>query len=61
MTPLVLGSGEHLFSCIDAPELGYECTEHVPSREATRHPHEASGSREIVKVVNPVGDGRSPE
>jgi dihydrofolate reductase len=35
MTPLVLGSGEHLFAGIDAPELGYECTEHVPTSQAT--------------------------
>ncbi len=35
ISPILLGSGEHLFDVIDAPELGYECTEHVPTANAT--------------------------
>jgi dihydrofolate reductase len=33
--PILLGSGEHLFAAIDAPKLGYECTEHVPTTKTT--------------------------
>jgi dihydrofolate reductase len=29
IAPVLLGSGEHLFAGIDAPKLGYRCTEHV--------------------------------
>jgi len=35
MTPVLLGSGEHLLTGIDLPALGYECTEHVPTATAT--------------------------
>jgi len=35
ITPVVLGSGEHLLTGIDLPALGYECTEHVPTAAAT--------------------------
>lgn len=35
MAPLVLGSGEHLFGDIDVCKLGYQCTEHVPTPDAT--------------------------
>jgi dihydrofolate reductase len=35
ITPVLLGSGEHLLSGIDAPGLGYRCTEHVASANAT--------------------------
>jgi len=34
IAPTLLGSGEHLFTQIDLPALGYECTEHVPSTKA---------------------------
>ncbi|HEU4618677.1 MAG TPA: dihydrofolate reductase family protein [Gammaproteobacteria bacterium] len=35
ISPILLGSGEHLFAGIDAPSLGYRCTEHVPTQNAT--------------------------
>jgi dihydrofolate reductase len=35
IAPILLGSGEHLFSDLDAVELGYRCTEHVPTATAT--------------------------
>ena len=35
MAPVLLGAGEHLFAGIDAPQLGYECAEHVSTRNAT--------------------------
>lgn len=35
VTPVLLGSGEHLFQGIDLPKLGYQCVEHVPSEKAT--------------------------
>jgi dihydrofolate reductase len=35
ITPVLLGSGEHLFVGIDAPKLGYQCTEHVATANAT--------------------------
>lgn len=35
ISPILLGSGEHLFSGIDMPALGYECVEHVSSASAT--------------------------
>jgi dihydrofolate reductase len=35
IAPVLLGSGEHLFSDIDLPGLGYCCTEHVPTAQAT--------------------------
>lgn len=34
ISPILLGSGEHLFDGIDAPALGYECTEHVATANA---------------------------
>jgi dihydrofolate reductase len=45
ISPVLLGSGEHLLAGIDAPKLGYQCTEHVPTTNAThvvlakRNPH----------------------
>ena len=33
--PVLLGSGEHLFANIDTASLGYRCTEHVPTQNAT--------------------------
>jgi dihydrofolate reductase len=35
ISPTLLGSGEHLFAGIDAAKLGYRCTEHVPTPDAT--------------------------
>jgi dihydrofolate reductase len=32
---ILLGSGEHLFGGIDMRTLGYECTQHVPTENAT--------------------------
>ena len=35
ITPVLLGSGEHLMGGIDLPALGYACAEFVPSNKAT--------------------------
>jgi dihydrofolate reductase len=35
ISPILLGSGEHLFVRLDLNELGYRCTEHVPTPNAT--------------------------
>ena len=35
VSPVLLGSGEHLFGGIDVARLGYRCTEHVPTTSAT--------------------------
>jgi dihydrofolate reductase len=35
ISPVLLGSGEHLFADIDTVGLGYRCTEHVPTQNAT--------------------------
>lgn len=35
ISPVLLGAGERLFSDIDLPTLGYRCTEHVASANAT--------------------------
>jgi dihydrofolate reductase len=35
ISPVLLGSGEHLLAGIDMPKLGYECSEHVPTANAT--------------------------
>ncbi|GLS36405.1 deaminase reductase [Mesorhizobium tianshanense] len=35
ISPILLGSGEHLFANIDITNLGYRCTEHVPTQNAT--------------------------
>lgn len=35
ISPILLGSGENLFAGIDAPKLGYHCTEHLPTPNAT--------------------------
>jgi dihydrofolate reductase len=35
IAPTLLGSGEHLFAGLDAVELGYRCTEHVSTPNAT--------------------------
>jgi dihydrofolate reductase len=35
ISPILLGAGEHLFTGIDMPKLGYRCTEHVPTTNVT--------------------------
>jgi dihydrofolate reductase len=35
ISPVLLGSREHLLAGIDAPALGYQCTKHVPTTNAT--------------------------
>jgi dihydrofolate reductase len=35
ISPVLLGSGEHLFAGIDALKLGYKCSEHVVTPNAT--------------------------
>ena len=35
ISPVLLGAGEHLFAGIDAAGLGYACTEHVATSQAT--------------------------
>jgi dihydrofolate reductase len=35
MSPVMLGSGEHLFAGLDLPKLGYRRSEHVPTPGAT--------------------------
>jgi dihydrofolate reductase len=35
ISPILLGAGEHLFGGIDVPKLGYRCTEHVTTPNAT--------------------------
>jgi hypothetical protein len=35
LSPLLLGSGEHLLGGLDLLKLGYRCAEHVPTLLAT--------------------------
>jgi dihydrofolate reductase len=35
ISPVLLGSGEHLFVGINLPQLGYRCTDHVATLKAT--------------------------
>jgi dihydrofolate reductase len=35
VSPVLLGSGEHLLAGIDAPRLGYHCAEHIATPDAT--------------------------
>jgi dihydrofolate reductase len=35
ISPVLLGAGEHLLAGIDVKELGYQCSEHVPTSKAT--------------------------
>jgi dihydrofolate reductase len=37
VSPVLLGSGEHLLSGIDLRSLGYECVQHVPGARAAAH------------------------
>lgn len=35
IAPVLLGSGEHVLEGLDLPALGYTCSEHVPTTNAT--------------------------
>jgi dihydrofolate reductase len=35
ISPVLLGRGEHLFAGLDVPALGYECSKHVTTAQAT--------------------------
>jgi hypothetical protein len=35
ISPTLLGSGEQLLAGLDVPKLGYRCSEHVPTPNAT--------------------------
>ncbi len=35
ISPILIGSGEHLFHGLDLPSFGYACTEHLPTAAAT--------------------------
>ncbi len=35
LSPVLLGSGEHLFENLNLPQLGYRCIESVASAKAT--------------------------
>jgi dihydrofolate reductase len=35
ISPVLFGSGEHLFADLDMPSLGYRCSEHLPTPNAT--------------------------
>jgi dihydrofolate reductase len=37
VSPILLGSGEHLLAGLDLPALGYRCTEYVPSVKAVHY------------------------
>jgi dihydrofolate reductase len=37
VSPILLGSGEHLLAGLDLPALGYRCAESVPSARATHY------------------------
>ncbi|HEY6928065.1 MAG TPA: dihydrofolate reductase family protein [Thermoanaerobaculia bacterium] len=37
ISPVLLGTGEHLLRDLDLPALGYECSEHVAGRRAAAH------------------------
>lgn len=37
VSPMLLGSGEHLLAGVDLPALGYKCTESVPSAKAVHY------------------------
>ena len=37
VSPILLGSGEHLLAALDLPALGYQCTEGVPSAKAVHY------------------------
>jgi len=37
VSPILLGSGEHLLAGLDLPAIGYRCTECVPSATAVHY------------------------
>jgi dihydrofolate reductase len=37
VSPILLGSGEHLLAGLDLPALGYRCTESVASAKAVHY------------------------
>jgi hypothetical protein len=37
VSPMLLGSGEHLLAGIDLPALGYRCTKSVGTERATHY------------------------
>src|SRR5262245_13627261 len=37
VSPMLLGSGEHLLAGLDLPVLGYRCTESVPTEKAVHY------------------------
>ncbi|MBN9461460.1 MAG: dihydrofolate reductase family protein [Burkholderiales bacterium] len=37
VSPILLGSGEHLLAGLDLPALGYRCTEGVPGAKAVHY------------------------
>jgi len=37
VSPLLLGSGEHLLGGLDLPALGYKCTGSIPSARAVHY------------------------
>jgi dihydrofolate reductase len=43
VSPILLGSGEHLLAGIDLPRLGYRCVEHVATAAATHYVLARSG------------------
>jgi dihydrofolate reductase len=43
VSPMLLGSGESLFAGIDLPKLGFSCTRHVPTENATHYVLTKSG------------------
>lgn len=45
ISPVLLGTGEHLFAGINTPKLGYVCTEHIASPNATHVVLTKEGSR----------------
>jgi len=37
VSPLLLGSGEHLLAGLDLPALGYKCKDGIPSAKAVHY------------------------
>jgi dihydrofolate reductase len=55
LSPVLLGSGEYLLGGVDLCQLGYQCTEHVPTPNAT---HVTIAKRREVPLGFEVGTGR---
>jgi dihydrofolate reductase len=49
VSPILLGSGEHLLSGLDLPSLGYRCTKSVPSARAMHYVIEREAKLAAVK------------